>query len=280
MLVAGDNSTKAHHPGEEPFDVPATAVPAQRSTVLRLVSAIASVRRNHFDPALGELCVERVTVVGLVADQLFGELVEEGSVECVGDEERFMALTTRNPDGDRKAMAVCHRHDLGRFAASSNSNLKTPLFAPACVPSMYASVRSSFPRARKSSASVVRMRSKTPSRSHFWNRSWHVWYGGYRRGMSAHGAPVRRTQSIPLSTSRGSRHGRPPRGVVTASSGPGTLSRIASHCASVRSMAGRTNTSGDRWKGAPNHGAISITCAAAGCRMRSSVRQCLACLYN
>jgi hypothetical protein len=131
-------------------------------------------------------------------------------------------------------------------------------------------VRSSFPRARKSSASVVRMRSKTPSRSHFWNRSWHVWYGGYRRGMSAHGAPVRRTHSIPLRTSRGSRHGRPPRGVVAASSGPGTLSRIASHCASVRSMARRTNTPGDRWKGALNHGVISITYAAAGCRMRSS----------
>jgi hypothetical protein len=42
-----------------------------------------------------------------------------------------MALTTRNPDGDRKTMAVCHCHDLGRFAASSFPNQKTPFFAPA-----------------------------------------------------------------------------------------------------------------------------------------------------
>jgi hypothetical protein len=62
------------------------------------------------------------------------------------DELRFMALTARSPYGDRKAMTVCHCHDLGRFAASSDPNFKAPLFAPACVPSMNASVKSIFPR--------------------------------------------------------------------------------------------------------------------------------------
>ena len=66
--------------------------------------------------------------------------------ERVVDERDFISLTTRNPHGDRKTMAVRHCHELGRFAASSDSNKRTPLFAPAWEPSMNASVRSIFPR--------------------------------------------------------------------------------------------------------------------------------------
>src|SRR5437667_3498142 len=54
--------------------------------------------------------------------------------------------------------------------------------------------------------------------------------------MSAHGAPVRSTQSTPLSTSRGSRQGRPPLGVVRICSGSGRKPRTTSHCSSVRSI--------------------------------------------
>jgi hypothetical protein len=142
---------------------------------------------------------------------------------------RFMALTTRNPDGDRKTIAVCHRHDLGRFAASSFPNKRAPFFAPAWLPSMKASVRSTLPRSSRSRARAARIRSNTPSRSHFWNRRWHVAKGGYRAGRSAQGAPVRKTHRIPCSTSRGSLHGRPPFSVVPARSGPGTNFLIASH---------------------------------------------------
>jgi hypothetical protein len=69
-----------------------------------------------------------------------------------------MALTTSNPCGDRKTIAVCHCHDLGRFAAASDSNARPPFLAPAWEPSMYASLRSSFPRSRRSSASPVSSR--------------------------------------------------------------------------------------------------------------------------
>src|SRR5580704_16679247 len=56
---------------------------------------------------------------------------------------------------------------------------------------------------------------------------------------------------MPLSTSRGSRHGRPPRSVVPCRSGSGTLPRTASHCSSVRSIDQGTNTFSARWKEAP-----------------------------
>ena len=98
------------------------------------------------DAQLLELGVESVAVVRAVADEAQREGFQESSAKRVVDELRFSSLTRRNPDGDRKTMAVCHCHDLGRFAAASFPNIKAPLFAPAWVPSMNASVRSSLPR--------------------------------------------------------------------------------------------------------------------------------------
>ena len=146
MLPAGDEATGTKEPSEEPFDAPASSVAAQRSTVLGLPFPGGVVRSDHLDAALGELGIERIAVVGAIANQALGWLVGESLLEGVVDEPCFMSLTTSNPNGDRKAMAVCHCHDLGRFAAASSPNKRTPLFAPAWEPSMYASVRSSFPR--------------------------------------------------------------------------------------------------------------------------------------
>lgn len=240
--------------------MPSTPVATERTTVLGLRLSPRIMGSDHLDAALGELSIETIAVVCTVADQFRGQRLHESRVEGVEDELRFMALTTRNPDGDRKAMAVCHCHDLGRFAASSDANLRAPLFAPAWVPSMNASVRSTLPRSRRSSASAVSIRSRTPSRSHFWNRSWHVCGGGYRRGRSAHGAPVRRIHKMPLRTSLGSRHGRPPFAVVPCCSGSGMLLRIAAHCASVRSIAKVQTPFELDGKRLLEHGAISITC--------------------
>ena len=53
---------------------------------------------------------------------------------------------------------------------------------------------------------------------------------------------------MPCNTSRGSRHGRPPRSVVPLRSGPGTNLLIASYCSSVRSIDEGTNTSATQWK--------------------------------
>jgi hypothetical protein len=146
VFVASDESAKAQHPREEPLDVPTPAITPQPSTILGLGLSPRMVRRDHLDPVAPEVVVEFVAVVGAISDELFGEAFYESRGERVVDELRFMSLTTRSPDGDRKTMTVCHCHDLGRLAASSDPNFKTPLFAPAWVPSMNASVRSIFPR--------------------------------------------------------------------------------------------------------------------------------------
>lgn len=166
-FVPRDDSPEPQHPGEQSFDTPSVSVAAEATAILRLGPRGRSMRGNELGTPRCEADAQREAVVSLVAYKIDRDLVYEACVERVEDQLRFMALTTRNPDGDRKAMAVCHCHDLGRFAASSDANLKTPLFAPAWVPSMYASVRSSLPLARRSSASAVRIRSKTPSLSHF-----------------------------------------------------------------------------------------------------------------
>jgi hypothetical protein len=174
VFVASDESSKAQHPSEEPLDVPPSSIAPQTSTILGLGLSPRVMRRDHLDPVAAQVIVQLVAVVGAIPDEFFGKVLYESRGERVVDELRFMPLTTRSPDGDRKTMTVCHRHDLGRFAASSDANFKTPLFAPAWVPSMNASVRSILPRSRRSLARAARMRSKTPSRSHFWKRSWHV----------------------------------------------------------------------------------------------------------
>jgi len=73
-----------------------------------------------------------------------------------------------------------------------------------------------------------------PSRTHALKRRWHVAYGGYRRGMSFHGAPVRITHKMPLRTSRVGVHGRPLPSSRTGSAGI-SGSKIA-HCSSVSSI--------------------------------------------
>jgi hypothetical protein len=236
QVPAGGNSAKAQEPCEETLDLPAAAVAAKLAAVLRGWAASSrTMGRDHLDLARCELAVEAVAIVRLVADEPFRRLFEEVLVEGVDDELAFMSLTTCNPSGERKTITVCHCHDLGRLAASSESNARAPFLAPAWEPSMYASVRSSLPRSRKSVAKPASTPCNVPSLTHVWYRRWQVWYGGYREGRSAHGAPVRRIQSTPLRTSRTGRNGRPPLEVVRCNSRSGKKPPTRSHCSSVRS---------------------------------------------
>ncbi len=129
---------------------------------------------------------------------------------------------------------IRNRHDLGALASLGFANPSAPLFAGANVPSMKASRRSMPPRSRKSSAKAQRMRSNTPSLCQRCIQRWHVWYGGYRSGMSFQGAPVLKTQRMPSSTSRGFRVGLPL--PSSRSLEGGIRGAISSHCSFVRVM--------------------------------------------
>jgi hypothetical protein len=134
-LPASDQTALAQEPGEEPLDAPAVAVAAQLPAILSLVLPRGQVRRDHLDAHGRQFGVEPIAVVGLVADEFLRQRLDEAGLQGFNDKPLFMSLTTRNPNGERKAMAVCHCHDLGRFAAASDPNKRTPLFAPAWEPS-------------------------------------------------------------------------------------------------------------------------------------------------
>ncbi len=235
VLPAGDHAAVVVQPGEQPLDVPAMTVPSQSASIVsRGSAALQGVRRDQFDAVLlAQACVERIAVVGLVPNQSRRRGAAEPGAERLLDQSAFMRRSTANPEGERKTMAVRNCHDLGPFSAARWTNTIAPFFALLKEASMNASSRSRAPRSSRSSARARRMRSRRPSRTHCWNRRWHVWYGGYSRGKSRQRAPVRRIQSTPSSTARASRHGRPRPSARRFSRSSGL---ITSHCASLRCM--------------------------------------------
>ena len=91
VLPAGDEAAEVVQPGEEPLDLPASPVAAQRATVLGGLLAVAAMRRNQLDVvALFQFGIQAVAVVGLVADQSRRELIEEAVGEHLFDELAFV----------------------------------------------------------------------------------------------------------------------------------------------------------------------------------------------
>ena len=147
-FVAGDEPSVVVKPREESLDLPTPPVPAQRPTILgRGALATSSVRTDQFDSSLApQPLVQRVAVVGPVADQSIGVVGQESMVERLLNEGDFMRRSTRDPAGDRKTSAVCNCHDLGPLPALRLPDAGAPSLAPAKVPSMKASLMSIPPR--------------------------------------------------------------------------------------------------------------------------------------
>jgi len=223
-------------PSEQAFDLPASAVAPQFATVLGFgPAAVRLVGRDQLDAVLLlETRIQRIAVVGAVADQASGKRRREALFDGGFDEPGFMRRSACNPHGDRKTTAVRNCHDLGPFAAACWTNRTAPFFALLNEASMKVSDKSNCPRASRSSASARNTLTSVPSRTQRWKRRWQVWYGGnLSRGSSAHCAPVRKIHNTPSSTCRVSRHGRPRRfrGVLGS-----TNDLSNSHCTSVSSI--------------------------------------------
>jgi len=166
-LPARDDAPEVVVPGEEPLDLPTPPSPAQRPTVLRACPTMRKMWSDQFDVVGGgEMLVEAIAIVGFVADQTLRELFEETRGERGVDEGDFMRRSAGHVDGDRKTMAVANRHDFAALTAASRADGGAPFFAELKLASMKASLRSSFPRSRRSSASRWRMRSSRPLRCH------------------------------------------------------------------------------------------------------------------
>src|SRR5580704_8423762 len=112
-LVACNQATEVEEPREETLDPPASSVAAKLSAVLRRHPSGRPVWCNELEAALlHQALIERVAVVGLVADEALGEFIDEHLVESLLDQGHFVGASAFNPKGERKASAVCDCHDL------------------------------------------------------------------------------------------------------------------------------------------------------------------------
>src|SRR5262245_48428440 len=162
---AGDDSTEVMKPSEEPLNFPATPAASKGPAILRPVLAIGAMRRDQLDAIRGrEMLIEPVAVVALVADQSCRELADEPRGERRVNEGDFMRRSAGHVDGERKTMAVANRHDFAALTAASRADGGAPFLAELKLASMKASLRSSFPRSRRSSASRCKTRSNRPLR--------------------------------------------------------------------------------------------------------------------
>ena len=223
-------------PRKKPLDFPAAPVTPKPSSVLCLSTLpVALVRRDHLNASLGQHSVKAVAIVGPVADEALWRSARKKPFKRSRNQRRLMWGSTRHVYGDRKTSAVCNGHDLAALAAPGLAHAGPPFLAEANVASTKHSLKSSLPRAMRSSASALRARASAPLRFQLWNRSCTVDLGGKRLGSSLHWAPVRRIQSEASKQARSLVRGRPR---VEVRGGGARCGATSSHCVSVSFMGG------------------------------------------
>ena len=131
-VPASREPAPAFEPGEEALDFPAALVAAEGAAVLlaSALDAAAALGSDELDAALvGESASERAAVPGAVGDQSRRQLSYESSVESSLGEHTVESVSSINIDSDRKTMAVCNCHDLGRIAGAAFPDARPPFFA-------------------------------------------------------------------------------------------------------------------------------------------------------
>src|ERR1700686_4003112 len=172
VLPANDDATIIMEPSKQALDFPATTVAAQHAAVLCDGSAaVPAVRRDQFHAEMFAYpLIQRIAVVGFIADTSLRGFTEKSPLERGFDERSFIRRSADHVHGDRKTMAVCDCHDFAAFAAFCRADTRAPFFAELKLASMKASLRSSLPRSRRSSANFCSSCVSSPERCHCWKR--------------------------------------------------------------------------------------------------------------
>jgi hypothetical protein len=164
-------------PGKKSFDFPAAFIAPQVASILgfRFLPA-PPMGRNHFDALLiMQSLIKIIAVVGFITYHTIRCIIQKTVVDGLINQFYFMGRGAFDMSGDRKTRSVCNCHDLGALPAFRIAD-STPLFCGAEAPVNERFANSIPPRSYRSSASSLTMRWKTPCRTHYRNRRWHVWY--------------------------------------------------------------------------------------------------------
>ncbi len=132
VVPASGEAAPPLEPREETFDLPTSFVATQRTAILLSVALLtsATLGRDEFNAALlGKAAAQLAAVPSLVPDQSRRQFFHESSVESSFGEHTVDWVSWRTMDSERKTMAVCNRHDLGRLAGSTPSDAVPPFFA-------------------------------------------------------------------------------------------------------------------------------------------------------
>ena len=118
LFPADAQSAVVLEPRDGPFDRPATLVATQAPPVLRraLRPAVGAVRRDHKSCVAGQLIVEFVAVVGLVADESLGRVGGEDEVKQALHQLGFVRRGRGGVDRHRQTVRIDKHHDFHAFS--------------------------------------------------------------------------------------------------------------------------------------------------------------------
>ena len=239
-VVANDQAAIVAEPSEGAFNLPATTVTAQGSTILRArLAAIPAMRRDQFDASRCQLRAQWIAVEGPIGNHTPHSLRRPTAAMPPAHTDRGERFL-REPDlvrgcrvkllSQRNTLAVDHHHPLRALAPLGFSDFRAPFLAGAKLPSKNDSLQSSCSRSFSSARNARQMVSQIPCSSQSRRRRQHVAGEGNSPGRSHQRAPLRRIHKIPSSTLRSFAVGRPPFGRLGRW---GSKGRIFSHWASV-----------------------------------------------
>ena len=240
ITVPADNqSAIIAQPGESPLDFIASFITSHfAAIIIFLLFVHASVWADHIDASRFQSLAKTIAVIALVGNETFWifsgpspAITRHGNiVQRLFEQLDFRRGRTVQVVCQRNTLAVDHHHPLRALAPFGWADALAPFFAGAKLPSANASDQSNCPRWSSSARNARQASSQMSCSSHSLSRRQQVEGLGYCFGRSAHGAPVRRIQSIPSKTLRLSAQGLPPRLVFLSFGSNGS---IFSHCVCV-----------------------------------------------
>lgn len=231
VFVTSDEPTEVLEPANGALDLPAAAVAAELSAVLRgRLLAVLPVRGHQFHSAFRQPCAKRVAVGRRIVDQAARLGAQNAPIQERFDQRHFMGTGAGDFGTERKTAAVDENHGLGAFAALGLADTGAPFFAEENVPSAIASCQWMRPRRSSLRNNLAQAIFQMPASVQALRRRQHVAGDGKRGGKSLHRAPVRNTQRIPSIHSRAVRRGRPP---FSEGGSSGNKSAISNHCSLV-----------------------------------------------
>jgi len=236
IFITNNKSTKVLQPSKQPLDLPPLSISPQYSAILGgRFDTVVFMRSYQLNTSFfGQTSIQRVAVICLVTNNFLRHVLKKTSIKSIVNKLYFTWAGTCCANGDRKTESVCKAHNFSSFAPFGFAHTIAPFFAGAKLPSIKPSLRSMPPRFFRSRANAASIWAKTPDLFHCWKYRWQVLFGGYRPGKSAHWAPVRRIQRMPLSTSLGFCGGLPD--FPGCALGFGMNFAIRCHCSFVRSI--------------------------------------------